>query len=186
MSVQIERRTFTVEQYRRMAEVGILSEDDRVELIEGEIVEMSLIGRHHAACVGWLTRTLTLLLQHVALVWSQNSVELDGYSQPQPDIIVLKPREDFYRNSLPAPGEILLLIEVSDSTLAYDKKVKVPLYARAGLPEVWVVNLIEERVETFAEPAEGAYSATASYSRGGEVRSRGLSELRLAVSEIFG
>jgi Uma2 family endonuclease len=186
MSVQIARHTFTVAEYRRMGEAGILTEDDRVELIEGEIAKMSPIGERHAACVGWLTRTLTLLLQHVALVWSQNPIELDDYSEPQPDVVVLKPRDDFYRNGHPKPEDVLLVIEVSDSTLAYDRQIKVPLYARAGVPEVWIVNLSDERVETFAEPSGGAYSVAASYSRDEDVQSYALCDLNLGVSEILG
>jgi Uma2 family endonuclease len=186
MSVRIARHTFTVAEYRRMGETGILTENDRVELIEGEIVKMSPIGKRHAACVGWLNRTLTLLLQHVALVWSQNPLELDDYSEPQPDVVVLKPREDFYRNARPKPEDVLLVIEVSDSTLAYDRQIKTPLYARAGVPEVWIVNLSEERVETFAEPSDGVYGLTASYSRDEEVQSSALCDLKLAVSDILG
>jgi Uma2 family endonuclease len=169
-----------------MGEAGIFSQDARVELIEGEIVEMSPIGERHAACVGWLTRTLTLLLQHVALVWTQNPVQLDDYSEPEPDVLLLKPRDDFYRHGKPRPEDVLLVIEVSDSTLEYDRQIKLPLYARAGVPEVWIVNINEERVETFAEVSGGAYRTTASVARGEEVQSRSLANLRLCVSEIFG
>lgn len=169
-----------------MVEAGILREDARVELIGGEVVEMSPIGERHAACVAWLTQTITLLLQRAFLVWAQNPVQLDDYSEPQPDVVVLKPRDDFYGNGHPKPEDILLVIEVSDSTLAYDKQVKVPLYARAGIPEVWIVNIKEERVEVFADPSGGAYQTTATFSRGEEVQSRSLAALRLGASEIFG
>lgn len=180
------RHSFTVEEYRRMVEAGILREDARVELIGGEVVEMSPIGKRHAACVARLTQVITLLLQRAFLVWAQNPIQLDGYSEPQPDVVVLRPRDDFYENEPPKPEDILLVIEVSGSTLAYDRKVKVPLYARAGIPEVWIVNLIDERVETFADLSGGAYQTTATFSRGEEVQSRTLAALRLDVSEIFG
>ncbi|HEV7893652.1 MAG TPA: Uma2 family endonuclease [Pyrinomonadaceae bacterium] len=180
------RHSFTVEEYRRMVEAGILREDARVELIGGEVVEMSPIGKRHAACVARLTQVITLLLQRAFLVWAQNPIQLDGYSEPQPDVVVLRPRDDFYENEPPKPEDILLVIEVSDSTLAYDRKVKVPLYARAGIPEVWIVNLVEERVETFADLSGGVYQTTAAFSRGEEVQSRSLAALRLGVSEIFG
>lgn len=186
MSVEVAKRSFTVAEYHRMGEVGILSEDDRVELIEGEIVKVSPIGSRHAACVARLNRTLVISLQHVVLVWTQNPVELDDYSEPEPDVALLKPRVDFYENAKPRPEDVLLVIEVSDSTLAYDRLVKVPLYARAGIPEAWVVNLAEERVETFADPSGGAYQTAATFSRGEEVQSRSLAALRLSVSEIFG
>jgi Uma2 family endonuclease len=177
---------FTVEEYGRMGEAGVFSPGVRVELIEGEIVDMSPIGDRHAARVGWLNRTLTLLLQHVALVWMQNPVHLDDYSEPEPDILVLKLRDDFYNQGKPRPEDVLLLIEVSDTTLEYDRRVKVPLYARAGVVEVWVVNLNEEHVETFANPSGGAYQTTAVCARGEEVQSSALGDLKLSVSEIFG
>lgn len=169
-----------------MVEAGILSEADRVELIDGEVFEMSPIGKRHAACVGLLTRVLTLLLQHAALVWVQNPIRLDNYSEPQPDLVVLKFRPDFYRNSLPAPEDVLLVIEVSDTTLEYDRKVKVPLYARAGISETWLVNLPEERVEVYADPSDGAYRTINSYGRGDELQSLALAALRLSVAEVLG
>lgn len=186
MSIQVAKRSFTVAEYRRMVEAGILSEADRVELIDGEVFEMSPIGKRHAACVGLLTRVLTLLLQHGALVWAQNPIRLDNYSEPQPDLVVLKPRQDFYRNSLPMPEDVMIVIEVSDTTLDYDRKVKVPLYARAGLPETWVVNLTEERIEVYSDAAAGAYQTVNSYTRGEEVQSRSLAALRVSVAEVLG
>jgi Uma2 family endonuclease len=186
MSIQVAKRSFTVAEYRRMVEAGILSEADRVELIDGEVFEMSPIGTRHAACVGRLTRVLTLLLQHAALVWVQNPIRLDNYSEPQPDLVVLKFRPDFYENSLPTPEDVLLVIEVSDTTLEYDRRVKAPLYARAGVPEVWVVNLPDERVEAYADPAGGDYQTVNSYVRGEELQSRTLAALRVSVAEVLG
>jgi Uma2 family endonuclease len=186
MSVQVVKRSFTVAEYRRMVEAGILSESDRVELIDGEVFEMSPIGKRHAACVGLLTRLLTLLLQHSALVWVQNPIRLDNYSEPQPDLVVLKFRPDFYRNSLPTPEDLLLVIEVADTTLEYDRQVKIPLYARAGVHETWVVNLLEDRIETDADPADGVYRTVTSYGRGEKVHSRSLDDLSLSVAEVIG
>src|SRR5687767_15230062 len=114
-SVEVTRHSFTVAEYRRMGEAGIFSEDDRVELIGGEVVEMSPIGKRHAACVGRLTQLITLRLRLSAFVWAQNPVQLDDYSEPQPDLAILKPRADFYGQSLPTPADVLLVIEVSDS-----------------------------------------------------------------------
>jgi len=184
--VQITRHSFTVAEYERMGQVGIFSEDDRVELVCGEIVEMSPIGEPHAACVGRLTQIITLLLLRSAIVWVQNPIVLDDYSEPQPDVAVLKPRADFYGQAHPRPEDVLLVIEVSDTTLKYDRLVKAPLYARAGIPEVWVVNLADELVEAYVDPAEGAYRTTTTYARGEEVQSRSLAALRVSVAEILG
>jgi Uma2 family endonuclease len=186
MSVEVAKRSFTVAEYHRMGEVGILSEDDRVELIEGEIVRMSPIGSPHAARVDALDEFVRGALGRTVIVRVQNPIQLNDYSEPQPDISILKRRDDFYKNGHPRPEDVLLVIEVSDSTLAYDRLVKVPLYARAGIPEVWIVNLNDERVEMFADPSEGAYRTTATFSRDEEVQSYALCDLNLGVSEIFG
>jgi Uma2 family endonuclease len=186
MSVQIVKRSFTVAEYRRMVEAGILSENDRVELIDGEVFEMSPIGEPHAACVGRLTQTITLLLLRSAIVWVQNPIVLNDYSEPQPDVAVLKPRADFYGQAHPRPADVWLVIEVSDTTLEYDRKVKVPLYARAGITEMWVVNLPEERIEVYAHPTGGVYQTITSYGRGEKVQSRSLAALRVNVAEVLG
>ena len=147
---------------------------------------MSPIGEPHAACVGRLTQDIILLLLRSAIVWVQNPIVLDDYSEPQPDVSVLRPRADFYGQAHPRPEDVLLVIEVSDTTLAYDRKIKVPLYARSGIPETWIVNLPEERVEVYADPAGGIYQTVESYSRGEEVQSRSLAALRVSVAEVLG
>ena len=185
-SVQLTRHRFTVAEYERMGKVGIFSEDERVELVCGEIIQMSPIGERHAACVDALAEALRDRLGRSVIIRVQSPVRLDEHSQPQPDITLLKRRDDFYRHSHPSPEDILLVIEVSDKTLKYDQKIKVPLYARVGIPETWLVNLPEERIKAYAEPAEGAYQTISSYARGEEVQSRSLAAPRLGVSEIFG
>jgi Uma2 family endonuclease len=186
MTVQMERHRFTVADYRRMGEVGILPDGLLVELIEGTVIDMPRISSHHAGCVGWFNNTVAIPLHRSVIVRLQNPVYLDEYSEPVPDIALVKRRDDFYRYGHPRPEDILHIIEVSDSTLEYDRRGKVPLYARAGIPEVWIFNLAEERVEVFADPSGGAYQTTAAFSRGEEVQSRALAALRLGVSEIFG
>ena len=186
MSVQLDRRTFTIEEYRRMGEIGILSEDDRVELIEGEIVKMSPIGKRHAAAVEAVDEVARERLGRSVNVRVQNPIQLDDHSEPQPDISILKRRDDYYKHAHPKPEDVLLLVEVSDSTLEYDRQIKVPLYARAGITEVWIINLVDERVEMFADPSGGAYQTAAVFARGEVVQSRTLAALRLDVSEIFG
>jgi Uma2 family endonuclease len=191
MSVEVATPTFTlhkftVEDYKRMGEASVFSPDVRVELIEGEIVDMSPIGERHAAAVDVVAEISRERLGRSVIVRVQNPIQLDDYSEPQPDIAILKRRDDFYRYAHPKPEDVLLVIEVSDTTLEYDRKIKVPLYARAGIPEVWIVNLADENVETFAEPSGGAYQTTAAFSRGEEIQSRSLAALRVNVSEIFG
>jgi Uma2 family endonuclease len=185
-SIEVNRRSFTVAEYERMGQFGIFSEDARVELVCGEIIDMSPIGERHASCVAILAQLITLRLRLSALVWTQNPIVLDDYSEPQPDLAVLKPRGDNYRTSKPTPDDVLIVIEVSDSTLEYDRKVKVPLYAAAGIPEAWVVNLPEECIEVYSDPAGGEYRAVRAYARGRRLQSHTLAPLRLPVSKVLG
>lgn len=153
-------RPFTVEEFHRLAEAGILREDDRVELIRGEILEMSPIGSRHAAAVNRLARLLIQALENQAIVSIQNPVQLGKDSEPEPDLVLLKPRADEYAHALPQAGDVLLLVEVADTSLAYDLEVKLPLYAQHGIPEVWVVDLLRERVLVFRHPQGESYGET--------------------------
>jgi Uma2 family endonuclease len=186
MSVEVLRRHFSVEEYYRMAAAGVLSEDDRVELIEGEIIEMNPIGSRHAACVGRLTELLGKQATDIAIVWVQNPVQLDEHSEPVPDVTLLRRREDFYARANPRASDALLVVEVSDSTLRYDREVKVPLYARAGVPEVWLVNLPEEVVEIYARPSGGVYQETRSAGRGERLTATALPALALDADAVLG
>lgn len=181
-----ERRLFTVEEYFRMAEAGILHEDDRVELIEGEIVEMSPIGSRHAACVNRLNTLINRQVMGRAIVSVQNPVLLPDYSGPQPDVAVLQPREDFYAEAHPVPGDVLLLIEVSETTLRYDREVKLPLYALAGIPEVWIVDLQNEEILTYSRPEGDAYGEVNRARRGGSVGPHMLPSLTLNATDVLG
>lgn len=169
-----------------MVEVGILSEEDRVELIDGEVFEMSPIREPHAACVDVLNEIVQVRLGRSVNVRVQGPIQLDDFSEPQPDISILKRRDDFYRSAHPRPEDVLLVIEVSDSTLNFDRKVKVPLYARAGIPETWLVNLSEERIEVYSDPAGGEYQTVQTYARGRRLQSHTLAALRLSVSKVLG
>lgn len=186
MSVQVTRRLFTVAEYNRMGEVGILTEDVRVELIEGQIVDTSLTGRRHAACVDRLTELLSERLRRRAIVRVQSPIVLNDYTEPQPDVALLRRREDFYERSLPVPDDVLLIIEVADTTLEYDRQIKVPLYARAGISEVWTINLSDGQVEVYTQPAEGAYRNVRRYGRGEAINSTDAAGLTLSVDEILG
>jgi len=151
------RHRWTVAEYHRMAEVGLLHEDWRVELIDGEIIEMAPIGSFHGGNVNRLIRLFSKVVGDKAIIAAQNPVVLSGYAEPQPDLAILRWREDDYEQSNPHPEDVLLLIEVSDSTLKYDRDVKVPLYANHGIPEVWLLDLQRKQLEIYRDPAHGQY-----------------------------
>jgi Uma2 family endonuclease len=186
MSSQLAKRYFSVTEYYRMAEAGILTEADRVELIEGEIVKMSPIGRRHAACVGRLTELLGQLLSSTAIVWVQNPIQLDEYSEPQPDVTLLKRRDDFYEKADALPADVLLVIEVADTTVLSDRNVKVPLYARAGIPEVWLIDLQQDVIEIYAHAANGIYQVQRQARRGEQLTAEMWPQLTLAVDAVLG
>lgn len=169
-----------------MGETGIFPPDERLELIEGDIYEISPIGSPHAACVKYLSRLLNELFGKDSIVGVQDPIRLDDFSEPQPDLTLLRWRGDFYRNAHPTPADVLLVIEVADTTVETDRKVKIPLYARAGVPEVWLVNIPEEAVEIYSEPADDAYRVATRNARGEHAQSATLKELTLSVGELFG
>lgn len=155
--VAVSRHRLTVSDFRRMGEVGILGPDDRVELIAGEIIDMSPIGSLHAALVDRVAGVFHQQCGPRAIVRVQNPLALDETSQPQPDIAVLRPRADFYAAAHPRPADVLLVIEVADTTLPFDLDVKVPLYAAAEIPEAWVIEAASRRTYVFRQPAGGCY-----------------------------
>ncbi|HET9361744.1 MAG TPA: Uma2 family endonuclease, partial [Vicinamibacterales bacterium] len=134
----VTRRRFTADEYQRMGQVGILSEGDRVELIDGEIVVMTAMGPRHNASVSAATRALVRAAHDDAIVLPQGSVRLDLYYEPEPDLVLLRPRADFYASRHAGPADILLIIEIADSSLEYDRDVKAPVYAAAGIQEYWL------------------------------------------------
>lgn len=186
MSVEFARHWFTVGDYERMGKVGILPHDKRFELIRGEIIEMSPIGKRHAACVNYLSNSLSAQLGQTVIVSVKNPIVLDDFSEPQPDVVLLKPRADFYRNALPKPEDVLLVIEVSDSTLEFDRRVKVSDYARTGIPELLIFNLPDEQLEYHAQPANDAYKITRTLKRGERLQSSSVPGAIFDVAEILG
>lgn len=186
MSVQIEKWIFTVDEYHRMTESGILTEDDRVELIEGEIIKMSPIGKQHAACVNRLNAIINRRIGHLTIVSVQNPVRLNDYSEPEPDIALLKPRNDFYSQKFPCADDVLLIIEVADTSLDYDRNVKLPLYAESEIPEIWLVNLADDNIERYTQPVDGIYNHFRVLQRGEIMSPEILPELLVGVGEIIG
>jgi len=185
MSSLIMRKLFSVDDYLQMAETGILAEDDRVELIRGEILAMSPIGPAHNAAIARATHALVDLAGTKAIVWIQNSTRLDDYSAPQPDIVLLKRRYDFYAARLPEPGDMLLIVEIADSSLEYDRKIKTALYAERGLPEYWISDIRNDRLLVFSEPDGKSYRARRELRRGDRIAPRLLPECELAVDALL-
>ena len=181
-----KRHRITAEEYHRMAEVGLLAPDARVELIEGEIIEMAPIGREHMSVVDQLTELFVHAAGNDAIVRVQGSVRLGSMSEPEPDLVLLRRRADFYRNELAGARDILLVIEVSDTTLRYDREVKVPLYARHGVPETWIVDLRHQRLLVYGEPNEGAYQRESVLDRPALVPVAGVAGLVVDLAAVFG
>jgi Uma2 family endonuclease len=186
MSVQPARHLFTVREYERMGEVGLFDEDDGVELIEGEIVEMAPIGSRHAACVDRLNRLLSAGAGDRAIVRVQSPVRLGERSEPQPDLALLRPRADFYAAAHPGPADVLLVVEVTDTSAAWDTEVKVPLYAAAGVPEAWVVDLPAGCVHVFSQPTPTGYRDARRAGPGDLVPVEDLPDLSVLVDNVLG
>lgn len=168
-----------------MAEVGILRPDDRVELLRGEIYEMAPIGSRHAGCVNILTQQLITGLTGRAIVSVQNPAILPDESEPEPDIAVLVPRPDFYTESHPGPADVLLIIEVADTSLRHDRVRKLPIYAAAGIPEVWIVDLNANRVLVYRQPRDGAYRQTMVVDRTGSLSPLAFPDFSLVVADLL-
>lgn len=185
MVIQLPRHLFTVDDFYRMAEAGILRADERLELIEGEIVEMAPTGSHHATVVDRLSESIRLgAPKEDAVVRTQGPVRLNNRSEVYPDISVLSRRS--YWDGHPQPQDVVLLVEVADSTLISDQRVKVPLYAENRITEVWVVNLTNETIEVHADLAEGGYQSFEIVSHGQMISPRFLPSVTIVVDELFG
>lgn len=185
MSVELKRRRFTVHDYYAMADAGILHEDDRVELIEGEILEMAAIGSRHAGVVNRLTRILVEQTRDQAVVTVQNPVRLSDLSEPQPDLALLRARPDTYTEAHPRPDDVLLIVEVAHTTLGFDREVKMPLYATAGVPEVWLVDVEGGVVEVYRDPQRGRYANVRRAGPGVTLHPGGLPSVAVEVGAVL-
>lgn len=184
--MDVRERLFTADEYHRLAEVGILHEDDRVELLDGVIVEMSPIGVSHASCVDRLMALLQRRYGDRAIIRVQGPIRLNMYSEPQPDLSILKPRADFYGGAHPGPSDVLAVIEVADTSLRFDRDVKMPLYARAGIAECWLIDLGTDTVEVFTQPSSTGYLASHVASRGDRLPTHALASIDLTVTDVLG
>ncbi len=177
--------SFTIQDYHRMSEVGILHEDDRVELVDGEILEMSPIGSRHAAVADYLTAWFSRTVSAEAIVRVQNPIRLSLYSEPQPDLTLLKPRLDFYRETHPGPEDVLLLIEVAESSLDYDRDFKLPRYAEANILESWLIDLAGPRLLAYKEPLRRRYRTIQEYTPDDSIAAQAFPSIFLSLKPIL-
>ncbi|HXN10869.1 MAG TPA: Uma2 family endonuclease [Steroidobacteraceae bacterium] len=179
------RMRFSIDRYHKMVAAGVLTESDRVELIEGEILEMAPIGTPHSATTALLYERFTFALQRAATISAGGPLVLGDFSEPEPDLMLLLRREDFYRGQHPVAADVLLLIEISDSSLAFDLGVKRALYARHGIREYWVVDLNGHRVHVHREPREAGYASTQVSGPSESLSLLAFPALQLPLHELF-
>lgn len=185
MEAPVLKRLFSVDEFHQMAETGVFREDDRLELVDGEIVQMTPIGSRHAGCVARLNEWFGQHVRHLAIVNVQNPLVLGGRTEFYPDLALLKRRADFYSESHPEPADVLLVVEVADTTGEYDREVKVPRYARAGVPEVWVVDVRERAIDVYRQPSGDEYREQRRLGPAESLSIPGVGEQRLAVSDVL-
>jgi Uma2 family endonuclease len=187
MAVTLQRYRFTVDEYDRMAEVGLLTQCDRVELLDGDVVEMSPIGDRHAGVVARISHVLSRRLGDRTIVWAQNPLGLRSVrSVAQPDVSLLRPRDDFYATGRPGPHDALLVVEVMDTTATRDRGAKLPLYARAGIIEVWLVDLTADTIEVYRRPLPTGYAEAETLRRGDRLSPREFPDVTLTVDDLLG
>ena len=185
MSTDIVRHAFSVHDYARMRKIGILTEDDRVELIDGEVRTMSPIGPLHAAIVRRLVKRLIELVGDQAIVSPPNPIQLNDHSEPQPDVAILRLRDDNYQRAHPVAADVLLIIEVSDTTAQYDRIEKLPRYAAAGIPETWIVDVEQRVVEQYTHPVRDQYARLQKYFPGDTITSPVVPAIALNADDLF-
>jgi Uma2 family endonuclease len=184
MAVSVEKRLLTVEEYHEMGRVGILGPSDRVELIHGEIIKMSPIGSKHANTVNKLNTVLKDLCQERVVLSVQNPVVLNELNEPQPDISVLRHRDDFYGDSHPHAADVFFVVEVSDSTIEFDRQTKGALYASASIPEYWIIDLDRDRIELYSNPENDLYRETSLFTKDDKITSQFLKDA-VAVADLL-
>jgi Uma2 family endonuclease len=186
MEAETRKKLFTVDEYYRMAEAGILTPNDRVELIDGEVITMSPIGNRHAGCVAAATHAFSQAFAGRTVVSVQNPLRLSDYTEPEPDIVLLKPRADFYRTKRMWAEDALLVLEVSDTTFAYDRDVKLPRYAAAAIPEVWIEHLEDDALWVYRDPAGTSYRFSLALKGTDSVSVQALADVTFNVADLIG
>ena len=186
MATEPTRRLFTIDDYHRMVDAGILTEDDRVELLDGEIVQMTAIGSRHAATVKRLRYLLGERLGPRAVIGVQDPVILDDLSEPEPDLSICVPRDDFYADEHPRPTDILLLIEVADSSERFDRLRKVPRYAAVGLPEAWLIDLDADTIVVYRVASPSGYMERTIHQGGETISPLRFPDVEIRVDDVLG
>lgn len=186
MTVAVTRRRFTADEYQQMGRAGILRKGDRVELIDGEVVTMTPIGPRHSAIVDRLSRAFFTGAGDAAIVRTQGAVRLNFFTEPQPDLVLLRPRDDFYASAHPGPSDILLIVEVAQTSIRYDRAVKAELYARLGVAEYWLVDLNVDLVTRHTEPRDGRYQRVDLVPAGASFAPRLVPACVISTTAIFG
>lgn len=185
MALDLARYRFSLDQYERMVETGVLTEDDRVELIEGEILEMPPQHPPHTTPVRRLTRALMEGVGDRAVVLIQMPIRLPPSSEPEPDLALARPPDERYVARHPEPQDLLLVVEVSHTTQLYDRNMKIPLYARQGIRELWLIDVPAERFEVYREPGPDGYETVENVARGGTVTPLAFPDVRIAVDDVL-
>ena len=180
------RKKFRTDEVYQMMEIGILPEESGWELIDGEIIHRMTIGSRHAGTIKRLGEMFRDLTRDKALISIQDPIHIDDYNEPEPDLALLKRRDDFYSQSHPRPSDILLIVEISDSTLSYDREIKKTIYAEAEIGEFWLINLKQDTIETYSNPSNGIYYQMRIFERGESVETKHITGVSLEVNKIFG
>jgi Uma2 family endonuclease len=185
MEAEISKRLFTVHDYHRMVDAGILSEDDRVELIHGEILAMSPIGPRHSAAVLRANQAMVRLVGDQAIVGVQGSIRLDEYDEPQPDVYLLRPKPDFYASGHAGAPDIFLIVEMADSSLEYDQTTKARLYAESGVAEYWIADVRNDRLLVYSNLRDNSYAVCRELHRGEVISPTLLPDCRITVDVLL-
>jgi Uma2 family endonuclease len=185
MSLQYKKRLFSVDEYHQMIMTGIIKEDDKVELIDGEIITMPPIGPNHASNVNRLNSIFYFNLGNTIIVSIQNPIQLTDYSEPQPDIAILKYRDDFYKNNHPKAEDVLLIVEIAETSVEYDKALKVPRYAESNIIETWLFDLQNERIEMHRNPFNGIYQEIRIAQKGQKISCINFPKIEFSINDLL-
>jgi hypothetical protein len=181
----LTKHRFNTQEYYRMAQTGLLKPDSQVELLDGQIIDMTPIGPFHGGVINRLTRIFAGASTNRWLVTVQNPVRLNPYSEPQPDLMLLRPAEDDYTSRHPSPADVFLLVEVADTSLAYDRSEKLPAYAGAGIPEVWIIDLQDQTIEVYREPQSTRYNSMLVLHPGDEAHPLAFPDFSVNLTALF-